>query len=243
MANFEKLLLLTEDERDQLRQKRIKEFNPQIRTMAFLEEEMEKLLNDTSPLDADSKLKLFQAAQNRYELLQQTLQPQTVPTLAGVVPPPKAAATTTTTTAVATGTTAAAGAAAAPSAVASRITKINEFLKGHEDVIRSDPALKLALGGVSTADDFHNVIKFLAAQKHIKAPSALPELLDALHSIAFPSALIANKQALTKYQKLQTGEGRIVKIINTSPTKLVHKRTLKSFIKPPGKKPKILRVY
>ena len=235
MANFEKLLLLSEDEHDQLRQKRIKEFNPQIRTMAFLEEEMEQLLNDTSPLDADRKLKFFQAAQNRYELLQQTLQPQTLaPALAGIAPLPKAptaAATAATTT------------TAAPSVVASRIIKINEFLKGHEDLIHSDPALKLALGAVSTPDDYHNVITYLAAQKHVKAPSALPEILAALHSIAFPSELIANKQAKAKYIKLQTGEGRIVKIINTSPTKLVHKRTLKSFIKPPGKKPKILHVY
>ena len=203
MANFEKLLLLTEDERDQLRQKRIKEFNPQIRTMAFLEEEMEKLLNDTSPLDADSKLKLFQAAQNRYELLQQTLQPQTVPALAGIAPAPKTAATTTTTTAVATGTT------TTPSAVAaaSCITKNNEFLKGHEDVINSDPALKLALGAVSTPDDYHNVITFLAAQKHIKAPSALPEILAALHSIGFPSELIANKQAKKQIHKAADWRG------------------------------------
>ena len=237
MASFDKLLLLSEDERDQLRQKRIKEFNPQIRTLAFLEEEMEQLLNDTT-LDADRKLKLFQAAQSRYELLHQTL-PSTSPAIA----PALAGITATPAPPTAAPPAAPSSSAAASAALGARIAQIHEFLKGHEDVIRADPASKLELSGVATADNFSNVITFLAEQKHGKAPSSLSDLLSALHSIHFPVELISNKQAKAKYTKLQSGSGRIVHIVNASPSKLSHKRTIKSLIKPPGKKPKILRVY
>ena len=70
MKPFRKLRVLDEDEYQRLQERSIKEYDPKIRTMAFLQTEIDQLLSDPS-LSSSDKLRLFQMAQNRLMNLKQ----------------------------------------------------------------------------------------------------------------------------------------------------------------------------
>jgi len=68
MTSFKKMALISNDELDRLKQKQLSSYNPELRSMAFLKDEMDQLLLRTD-LSAEEKLKLFQSAQHRFDSL------------------------------------------------------------------------------------------------------------------------------------------------------------------------------
>jgi len=67
MSTFKKLKLVSEDELQRLKEKQIRDYDPKIKKLAFLQSEMDLLLNEDSGLNTEERLKLFQAAQQRFE--------------------------------------------------------------------------------------------------------------------------------------------------------------------------------
>ena len=75
MSSFKKMSLVAQEELDRLKQKQLTSYQPELRSMVFLKDEMDTILN-RSDLPADEKLKLFQVAQNRFASIKSTaLQP------------------------------------------------------------------------------------------------------------------------------------------------------------------------
>ena len=67
--------LVAQEELDRLKQKQLTSYQPELRSMVFLKDEMDTILN-RADLPADEKVKLFQIAQNRFASLKSTvLQP------------------------------------------------------------------------------------------------------------------------------------------------------------------------
>lgn len=84
MNPFSKHRLLTEEDFQRLNEKRIKEYDPKLRTMAFLQTEVDRMLDDSSPLLPSERLQIFTLAQNRFE----NLQKQQIPLPGDPLPPP-----------------------------------------------------------------------------------------------------------------------------------------------------------
>lgn len=70
MNPFSKMRLLPEEEFQRLREARIKGYDPKLRTMAFLQTEVDRMLDDSSPLLPSERLQIFTMAQSRFENLQ-----------------------------------------------------------------------------------------------------------------------------------------------------------------------------
>ena len=68
MSAFHKLQLVSEEELNRLRQKQIAQYNPELRTAAFLQSEIDELLSDKQ-MEPESKLRLLQLAQQRFTSL------------------------------------------------------------------------------------------------------------------------------------------------------------------------------
>ena len=231
-TNFEKLLLVTEEERDRMRQKRIREFNPKVRTLAFLEEEMEQILNDNK-LDSEHKYKLFQMAQNRYEMLQSTEKTIALPNIT------QSSEATSTIAAPSKEPVIVSKDAERQKHYESNIAAIHNYLKAHKSVIDADDDFNLCLNGKPTSDKFSNVVRYLASARHSKFPSSLPDLLATLKGINFPASMIVNKKAKTMYDNVQQGYGRIA--TNSVKTNALH--SVLYIPCPPGNRPRILHVY
>ena len=65
MASFRKMQLVSEEEMNRLRQKQVAQYDPELRTASFLQQEIDQLLHDTH-LEPEQKLRLFQMAQQRF---------------------------------------------------------------------------------------------------------------------------------------------------------------------------------
>ena len=68
MSAFHKLQLVSEEELNRLRQKQIAQYNPELRTAAFLQSEIDELMSDKQ-MEPESKLRLLQLAQQRFTSL------------------------------------------------------------------------------------------------------------------------------------------------------------------------------
>lgn len=68
MSTFKKMSLVAQEELDRLKQKQLVSYNPELRSMVFLKDEMDTILT-RSDLPADEKLKMFQIAQHRFDAL------------------------------------------------------------------------------------------------------------------------------------------------------------------------------
>ncbi len=72
MSAFKKMSLVAAEELDRLKQKQLTAYNPELRSMVFLKDEMDEILS-RSDLPADTKLKMFQVAQHRFGSLRQSI--------------------------------------------------------------------------------------------------------------------------------------------------------------------------
>ncbi len=72
MASFKKLSLMAKDELDRLKQRDLKSYNPKLKAVVLLDDEMEDILN-RKDLCSEEKMKIFQQAQHRFLSLFKTL--------------------------------------------------------------------------------------------------------------------------------------------------------------------------
>ena len=86
MATFKKMTLVSEEELDRLKQKQIS-YNPEVRVLAFLKDEMDQILS-RNDLGIEEKLKLFQAAQGRFSTLKMKDHGSSLPELKTQLPEP-----------------------------------------------------------------------------------------------------------------------------------------------------------
>ena len=80
--------LVAAEELDRLKQKQLSSYKPELRTMVFLKDEMDEILNNEN-LGAEEKLKLFQTAQHRFGSF--TNVAEKLPEISSVMPEPAAA--------------------------------------------------------------------------------------------------------------------------------------------------------
>ena len=66
MSTFQKMFLMSQEEMERMRQKQIKEYDPNLRAMARLQDENETLLLNKQ-ISPDDALKFHQKLQSRYE--------------------------------------------------------------------------------------------------------------------------------------------------------------------------------
>ncbi len=68
MSTFQKMVLLSQEEMERMRQKQIKEYDPNLRALARLQDEKETVLTDKQ-MSPDEALKIFQKLTSRYEAI------------------------------------------------------------------------------------------------------------------------------------------------------------------------------
>ena len=64
MSSYQKMRVLSEDEYQRLQERKIKNYDPRLRSAAFLQSEIDQILNN-SELSSEDRLRIFQIAQNR----------------------------------------------------------------------------------------------------------------------------------------------------------------------------------
>jgi len=86
MASFKKMKLVPEMEYDRLKMKEVRDYDPELRTLSFLQSEIDDILNNSN-LDAESKMRLFQAAQYRFSSIKER-QPEEIKYTSASLPVP-----------------------------------------------------------------------------------------------------------------------------------------------------------
>ena len=242
MSAFKKMALVSPDELDRLRQKKVQSYNPTLRTLAFLDEEMDDILN-RNDLTVDDKLRLFQTAQTRFKALSSTepakiLAPQTLqPAPAPPAPAPAQPSI-----------------ADEPGPSISERTFINhldtkhrskakqlmEYLSTHPNAITSNQNNELVLNGETVAgSNFSDLFSNLYTYNSNSNRRGENDLLKTLNSLNAPTDLLTSTKIKTKLHSLRIPDPPFQSVANTSSSS----QTGSGRVRPPGKRPRILRLY
>ena len=254
---FRKVAFFEHDELKRIIQQQIKEYNPQLASMANLQAEMENDLT-RKDLDADKKLKLYQAAKHRFDDIKNdtnvmTCNPlktttSTSQTKNAVIPPP-------------------APAPAIDSAVAKeeydeedtleeesdddehgkvdiscleyqlpdrfqkKHEQLLEFLKKHQNKISAHKNGSLILNGqIIDGSLFTDLIRSFYLANHSHNLLGRHRLLKVLNELKLPTSFISKKECIQEFESgSQVGQG-------------LGKRKGK-ISTPPGKRARVLRLY
>ena len=251
MSAFKKMSLVAAEELNRLKQKQLTAYNPELRSMVFLKDEMDRILT-RNDLPADEKVKLFQVAQHRFDSLKLSVQQQPIA-------PAKAAAAAATaegdgaqeaeeeqgseieaamdaapgpSTAVRAAAPFAAMVAALPKSFQKKGTEMVGFFDQNKDKFGIGPAGELAIDGhVIPHSNFQDLYRYLYSTKK-EPPAGFDLFADALRDRNVSHSSISNRNALGHLDPFaspaappnlgQSGSGRA---------------------RPPGKRPRILTLY
>jgi hypothetical protein len=250
MSSFKKMSLVAAEELDRLKQKQLTAYNPELRSMVFLKDEMDTILT-RNDLPADEKVKLFQVAQHRFDTLRHSVMQKPAA-------PAKAAATATATgdeapeevnaieddmyAGPAPGPSAAAGSTARFAAMVTALpqqyhkkgNEMLEFFDQHGDVFAMGPRGDLVIAGQSIPNsNFKDLFRYLYVNSHTK-PIGLDSFVNALGDRNVPRSSLSNRNVI----KSLATEVFHSPTATPSPSQDGHGRS-----RPPGKRPRILSLY
>jgi len=243
MSSFKKLSLVSQDELTRLKQKQLTSYNPELRAMVLLKDEMDDILM-RADLSPEEKLKLFQTAQHRFASLKPQVQVTSVaqskaePT-AEEEPQQAVRAEHMGPSSSVTVSPFAKVLASLPKTFHKKATDLAEFFDEHKGHFASNAQGELVIDGQAIAkSNFKDLIRHLYIEKR-QVPHGLNEFVASLKALNVPRTSLSNKKIIeildndpdvfydSPLGTMQTGSGR-----------LNHNRT-----KPPGKRPRILFLY
>lgn len=231
---MKKMVLVSQEELDRLRQKKLQQYNPTLRTMAFMDEDIEEILNNDH-LTPEQKITLYQTARHRMRALtprqtQEQVLPamkesNTAPTNAPAQPNPQQAPPD-------------------PRLMQSlknisksgiqNATSLISIISANPNLLSINERNQLvhkgnAIDGSNASDLIHSLY---SSSKHLNL-RGIDQFLSGLHDMNVPSTLINNTIIRSKYNP-QIGTGRI---------KLKSKHKKRNRPHPPGIPIKVLRIY
>ncbi len=267
MSSFQKMKLVEENELLRLKDKQIRDYNPQIRSMTFTQSEIDDILMDNK-LSAEEKLLLINAAEKRYKGIKSTLgassTPQAPVVLAGMstgLVPKEPAPPLTGLPAVLPGAAAVAAAPDADDPVTQRVMRgvpvrmkkkakeMFEYIKDYPDLINfNDKTMEVSINGQSIKhSNFLDLFRSLYSSRRNYTPVGSAAFLSALSDINAPTSLISNRLALSDVLDKQNLSQQIPKMKSFVTKKFSHsagtKRRRLTASSPPGRLPHILQIY
>jgi len=247
MTSFKKMSLIAQEELDRLKQRQLTSYNPELRSMVFLKDEMDQLLLRTD-LPAEEKLKLFQTAQHRFQALRPDVQSTTAGTTTST---PRAAAADEEEEAspIAEGELLAMGPSTGvpqsatfarvvtnlPKQYRSKGTQLVEFFDEHPGRFSATSTGEMAIDGKPIPNsNFNDLIRHLYIG-HQQTPVGLEHFVSALRELNVPRTSISNRKVIDILN-----QGELFHSPTGSPT-ITQKGKGRGF--PPGKRPRILYLY
>ena len=233
MTSFKKMKLVGEDELQRFKEKQIRDYDPKIRTLAFLQSEMDAILNADSDLNAEEKLKLFQIAQNRYDSFKKQSavtnlpeKKQTVEAPAEEEAPPE------------DDFDAAAEDADdddlrilqfIPTLMREKAKQVLKIIKENPEDISYDSHNTVSLSGSPIEhSNFTDLFRSLYVKSRVK-PAGQAEFVQVLKNLNVPNALISNKSLHKGPSKRQRADFQFIPSASS--------------VSPPGQQPHVLHVY
>jgi len=241
MTSFKKMSLIANEELERLKQKQLSSYNPELRSMVFLKDEMDQLLLRTD-LPVEEKLKLFQTAQHLFDSLKPQVQltpAASTPSVVRTEDQEEERADDVEPERPLMGPSAQPASAFAravtklPKTMQSKGNQLVEFLDEHEGIITATPKGELAIRGESIpGTNFSDLFRHLFIHRK-QTPPGLEHFVSALRELNVPRSTLSNRKVI---DLLDPEEFHDASNLSTSET-----QTGKGI--PPGKRPRILYLY
>lgn len=257
MTTFKKMALVSEDEILRMKQKEIREYNPEIRTLAFIQTEIDDLLNNKD-MSVEDKLLLIQSAQKRFS----QLAPSRLKTIAPyssskvvIQPATQNLPDTQPENQVEEERTKSAISRriipAMPKNMQMKATQMLDWINDHPGVISTNDNMELSIDGEKLpSSNFVDLLRELYAPR-LQKPPGYNEFLVALKSINAPISLVSDRKVKSFLTSSNISDNPFLSDIepttssssSSSKTIITVNQDGNGFKKPPGKAPKILRLY
>ena len=251
-VSIKKFKLMTEEELDRLKQKHLSDYNPELRTLAHLQDEIESVLMQNGVTTNEEKQSLLQTLQQRFNAIKGVGMMSEPTGLSKVIPNPAIAPNVPEPVAAPAAVQQAVSQGydedianlrlAVPPKAYKKAEQLAKLISDHPDVISVDDQMQIVIRGRTLNGS--NIVDLLNAHyAHRKRSDPLPHGFQAfafaLNDINVPQSLVTNKA-----------------LIHSKHVTDVHKRTRSSYgyarhrlnlseveNLPPGKSPNVLHVY
>jgi hypothetical protein len=248
---MKKMTLVEKAVLDRLREKQITAAiaTPELSTMVKIQAQIEDILQNAQ-MSNEEKLSMLRRAEEKYDKIKESLHPAALQTATTTRTAPPAA---TSEAAVGTDAPSTVEAGYGPEAesiykditfapsIQPKFGKFQEFLAKHPNLIKKNAKDEILIKNKRIPDsNFTHLMRHLYHPQEGQNLTGLPHLIHALKSVDLPQDLISNKSIRENW----SGESRALALPSPSshaPPPKEKSQTGQG--KPPGKRPRVLRLY